>query len=156
MGLMDPAQDDQARQDQVRALVAIIIDAEPEGGPHECLAQRLHAAVRGIEQVLKGLLGELGTRALIARASHLSRRTRVPSTSATAPETPSVMELTHWRVSVSQQGGALARHEAEELLAQGITLLCDFIGSDSVFRVFSRSYPEFHGQRIGRDPSQSS
>jgi hypothetical protein len=153
---MDFSHDDQARHDQVRALAAIIIDAERGDSPEAPMAQRLHAAVLRTEQILKGLLGELGTRALIARAFHLSGGTRPLGASATSPEAPSVMAIAHWQDSVAQYGDAHARQEAEKLLAHALTLLCDFIGSDLTFRVFNRSYPAFRAQRIGHDPSEGS
>jgi hypothetical protein len=135
-------------------LAAIVVESELRDGEDASMAQPLHAAVCRTEQILKGLLGELGARALLARASHLARRASGQGAILSAAGAPSVMELAHWQHVATQQGDARARDEAEKLLEHAIVLLCDFIGRDLTFRVFKRSYPAFRTEDSGRDPSE--
>jgi hypothetical protein len=120
------------------------------------LAQQLHGSVLGAAQVLKGLIGEVGAHALLSRAVHLMRAARTNELSAPAPALTGqhLKDVRPWQDLVEQQGAALARQQAENLLEHAITLLCGFIGTELTFRVFSRSYPGFRADETSHDPAE--
>jgi hypothetical protein len=135
-----------------RALAVAIIEAEPcpEGDARS--GEKLLAAVRGAAQVLRGLLGEVGTQALLARAVHLARR--AASGWQPAVTIQHLSDVESWQRLIEQHGAAAAQEQAEVLLEHAITLVCGFIGAGLTLRVFKRSYPEFRADEVSNDPAE--
>jgi hypothetical protein len=123
-------------------LAKVIIDHGTEAHDEPgAIAQAVDAAFARFAQHASTMLGELGFRALMKRAVHLTR-VCLQHEGALSLALPTSVPGESWLSLVENRGKPVAVHCASALLAHVFELLCSFIGEDLTVRLIRRTWTE--------------
>jgi hypothetical protein len=116
----------------------------------EDVANAIETTFKQLEKVVSSMVGEIGFRALMVRALHLTRAAspkhrQLPSEHAVS------FPSEGWKGSVEQTGASAAIESAAGLFENVLSLLGSFIGEDLTFRLIRRAWPDL--DEGGTDPS---
>jgi hypothetical protein len=120
----------------------IIIDHATEAHDEPAaIAQAIEADFARFAQHASSMLGELGFRALMKRAVHLTR-VSLQNEGALSLALPTRVPGESWMPLVENRGKPVAVRCASALLAHVFELLCSFIGEDLTVRLIRRTWTE--------------
>lgn len=123
----------------LRALARRVVDHELAAASRDLPAAGDRVLAR-LGEILSGLIGPAGLRALVLRSIHLTRAEH-PWISPRDGEGEAVIALDDLRASVSREGEDGVREGIVALVANLVDLLCTFIGRGMTVRLVQRAWP---------------
>jgi hypothetical protein len=119
----------------------------------EEVARALEGVFQRLEEVMSTMVGEVGFRALMVRALHLTRRCAQAETGLPA-ELVACFPEQGWVPAVKHAGAPDAEALAKLLLAIVLDLLASFIGDDLTLRLVRRAWRELETRGSGSGPGR--
>jgi hypothetical protein len=118
------------------------------------VASAIEQTFARLEQPMMAMVGEVGFRAVMARALHLTRAA-LPKEALPPSATAVSGSNGGWSVAVESAGIERARVSAEALLAQVLGLMRSFIGEDLTVRTVRRAWTDLTASAEGSESGEA-